>query len=193
MSQSKNNKFTDVDKEALRLEYCFEKGINFKDRIIQLTGEIEPQSSFDYMDAALTEMERESKKAITIKINSPGGSPTEALAIVGRLRNSKCQIVTEVYGEAASAAVLILAAGDKRRMSRYASFMHHQSSYNVSGDHASVKDTVEQAERDEKLWAQYMEEFTFRDRDYWYNSAIRRNLFLNSAQCLQDGVVDEVF
>ena len=193
MSQSKNNKYTDVDKEALRLDWVFDKGINFKDRIIQLTGEIETQTSFDYMDAALTEMERGSKKAITIKINSPGGSPTEALAIVGRLRNSKCQIVTEVYGEVMSAAVLILAAGDKRRMSKYAVFMHHESSYSISGEHSSVKDAVERAEREEELWSKYMQEFTEKDTYFWKYSVIKKNMFLDAYECYAYGVIDEIF
>jgi len=74
MSRQNRSQKTDINKESLRLDYCFDKGINFKDRIIQVTGSITEAQSFDWMDAALSEMERESESPITIKINSPGGS-----------------------------------------------------------------------------------------------------------------------
>ena len=64
--KSKKEKALDVQKEILRLEYSFERGINFSDRVIQVTGEIQDRLSFDYMDAALSEMERANKKSITV-------------------------------------------------------------------------------------------------------------------------------
>ena len=67
------------------------------------------------------------EKAITIRLHSEGGSVYEALAIVGRIEKCKCQIITEGYGAIMSAATLILASGDKRRISRLAWFMVHES------------------------------------------------------------------
>ena len=60
----------DVDKEKLRLDYLFDQGVNFVDRVIQINEEIDDHS-FSFIDAALCELERASKKTITIRINSP--------------------------------------------------------------------------------------------------------------------------
>ena len=85
-------KTKDIDKEKLRLDYLFEQGVNFVDRVIQINEEISDHS-FAFMDAALSELERSSKKTITIRINSPGGSVYDALAMIGRLNASNCRIV----------------------------------------------------------------------------------------------------
>ena len=106
-------KAKDIDKEKLRLEYLFDQGVNFVDRVIQINEEI-GEESFAFIDAALSELERTSKKTITVRINSPGGSVYDALAIVGRLNSSNCRIVTEAYGHVMSAATLLLAAGRMR-------------------------------------------------------------------------------
>ena len=127
-------KTKDIDKEKLRLDYLFEQGVNFVDRVIQINEEISDHS-FAFMDAALSELERSSKKTITIRINSPGGSVYDALAMIGRLNASNCIIVTQAYGHVMRAATLLLAAGKKRRMSKYCVFMAHQMSYYIGGSH----------------------------------------------------------
>jgi len=186
---SEKNK--DFEKEVLRLEYCFEKGINLRDRVIQVTGVID-QGDFDYLDAALNEMERKSKAAITIRINSPGGSVYEALAMVGRMKKSKCQIITEGYGHIMSAAVLLLSGGDKRRISRYAWAMHHEASYIIGGTHSDVKEEIEQMEREENMWATWMEEFSTHDKEYWRDICRKKNFYLTADECIEHGIVDEV-
>ena len=191
-SKSTENK-PESENESLRLEYAFEKGINFKDRIIQLTGEIDPNGSFDYLDAALTEMERTSKKAITIKINSEGGSAFEALAMVDRIRESKCQIITKAYGMAQSAAGLILAAGDKRYIGANAWFMYHESIYGLAPkDHSSQIESIEQAKREESAWATAMAKFTNQPVEFWESAAHKSNFYLDAEQCLLYGVVDGI-
>ena len=61
-------KAKDIDKEKLRLDYLFEQGVNFVDRVIQINEEIDDHS-FSFLDAALSELERSSKKTITIVLN----------------------------------------------------------------------------------------------------------------------------
>ena len=159
-------KSKDIDKEKLRLEYLFEQGVNFIDRVIQINEEIDEQS-FAFIDAALCELERDSKKSITIKINSPGGSVYDALAMIGRLKASSCRIVTEGYGHIMSAATLLLAAGKKRRISKYCVFMTHQMSYYVGGSHAETKEEVDQVEKQERQWCRWMAELSNKDAEFW--------------------------
>lgn len=190
---TQKSKQTDVDKEALRLEYCFDKGINFKDRIIQITGEIECNSSFDWLDAALTEMERGSKKAITLKINSPGGSVYEALAMVDRIRDSKCQIVTKCYGHAMSAAGLILAAGDKRLMGAKSWFMYHEMSFGNHGTVTEQEENLAQAKREMNAWVETMTEYSNQPSEFWQEASHKHDFYLSAKQCVELGVVDDVF
>ena len=102
-----NGRMSDIrlQQAQVNLEYWFGKGVNFQQRIIQITGPIEP-GLFDKVDAAMTVLEEDSRKAITIRINSEGGAVYEAMAIVGRLTKSSCQIITEGYGAVWSAATL---------------------------------------------------------------------------------------
>lgn len=179
------------DAEKLRLEYSFDHGVNFRDRVIQITGPI-GDAIFDHIDAALSELERQNKKSITIRINSPGGSVYDALAIVGRLTASPCRIITEGYGHVMSAAVLVLACGDKRRMSKFSWFMHHKSSYMVGGSHDDVVEEVQQMEREERFWARWMQEFSSQDAKFWLSSVRKKNFYATAEECLKLGVIDEL-
>ena len=182
-----------TEKENInRIELALEHGINIKDRVVHFTGEIE-EGSFDLVDFALHELERDSKKSIIFKINSPGGSVYEALAVAGRIRSSRCRIITEGYGHVMSAATIILAAGNKRRMSKYCTFMAHEASYELNGKHSNIKEEVEQAEREEQLWCEWMEELSGTPKEFWREMTHKSNLYLNADLCLKHGVIDEIF
>lgn len=189
MEQVKN---TEVEKEALRLQYSFDHNIDFKNRVIRIVEDISDET-FVFIDAALSELESINRKAITIRINSEGGSSYDALAIVGRIKSAKCQIITEGYGQIMSAATLILASGNKRRMSRYATFMWHQGSYGTEGKHVDVKNLVEQQDREERNWAKWMSELSNESMEFWHSKALAHDFYLDAGQCLEMGVVDELF
>ena len=176
-----------------RFKFFYEHDIDVKTRTIRIVGTIGHATDFEFIDSALSVLESESRKAITIKINSGGGAVYEALAIVGRMKASRCQIITEGYGHVMSAATLILAAGNRRRMSKYATFMHHESSYMVGGSHSQVKEEIEQMEKEEELWSGWMEELTTTDASDWRKFAHKKNLYLTAEECIKHGVIDEVF
>jgi ATP-dependent protease ClpP protease subunit len=177
---------------ALNMGIAFEYGVNFKERTISLVGEIEA-SMFTLVDIALTEMEAQSKATITVRINSPGGSTYDAMAIIGRLKSSKCYIVTEGYGHVMSAATLILACGDRRRISKYAWFMHHEAAYEAGGRHSEIKNVWTQVEREEKFWAECLAQFTKRDAKFWEKTGISLDKFYSPQDLVEMGVADEVF
>jgi len=182
----------DFEKEKLRLEYLFESGIDLAGRTIRIIGPI-GDTTYEDVDAQLSELERISpRKAVTIRINSPGGSVYDSLAIIGRMNSSTCPIHTEGFGQVMSAATLILAAGKKRRMSKFCTFMHHKTQYMVGGDHDTIVDEVKQQEREEKLWCEWMAEMTERDAKFWYNAAKKKNYYATAKECLLLGVVDEI-
>jgi ATP-dependent Clp protease protease subunit len=188
----KANVDTKLSQAALLLEYSFGFKVDFKNRIIVICGDID-SSVFEIVEAAMTEMESQSRKTITFKINSGGGEVYQALAIVGRMRNSKCKILTEGYGHMMSAATMILAAGDERSASKYSFFMHHESSYMVDGKHSEIQNEVANAEREEDFWAQWMEEFTKQPKKYWKKTGVGTNAYFSADKLVDLGVIDYVF
>lgn len=84
-----------------------------KERIIFLTGPIEDQTA-NLIIAQLLFLESEDpKKDIHLYINSPGGSVSAGLAILDTMNHVKPDVATVCVGIAASAAAVILAAGQK--------------------------------------------------------------------------------
>lgn len=177
---------------SLLLGYLFDEGVDFQRRTINLVGDVD-EDMFRLLDSAMSEMEADSRASITIKINSPGGLVYQAMAIVGRIQESKCQIVTKGYGTVMSAATLILASGDKRSMSKHSWFMHHESAYGVEGRHSEMKAIVAQTEREEEQWAGWMAEFSKRPKEYWLKEGVGIDAYFTADELLEAGVVDELF
>lgn len=177
---------------SMLLGYLFDYGVDFQRRVINLTGEVNG-NMFNLVDAALTEMEAGSKSAITIKINSHGGEIYQAMAIVGRLRESKCHIVTVGYGAIMSAATLILACGDRRVASTFSWFMNHEQGYDIGQTrHSQAKAYVAQADREEKVWCQWMSDFTNKSAQFWLKNGVGVDVYFSAAQLVELGVVDEL-
>lgn len=182
----------EIERQELNLLYAFEQGVNLEGRIITLTGDVS-KKMFKRVDSGMTELERRNYKTITIRLNSEGGDPGHALAIVGRIYRSPARIIIEGYGSIMSAALLILAAGDKRRISQFAWAMHHEDSYDLSGRHNEVKAAVSQRQREEDQWADAMAEFTYKDSFYWKTVGKGVDIYYSPQELLDLGVVDEVF
>jgi ATP-dependent Clp protease protease subunit len=84
-----------------------------KERIIFVTGPVEDYGA-TLVTAQLLFLEAENpKKEISMYINSPGGVVTAGLAIYDTMQYIRPSIQTLCVGQAASAASLLLCAGDK--------------------------------------------------------------------------------
>jgi ATP-dependent Clp protease protease subunit len=174
-------------------EIALKHGIDLQSRNIQLIGDIS-EDMFALLDVALNLLEAKNKQGITIKINSMGGSVYDALAIVSRIRSSKCYITTEAYGACMSAATMILAAGKKRKMSESAVVMHHESAYDVEGTHSQVKHLSAQIEREELMWCKMMEKFTGTSSEVWASKGkLGEDWYLSAEECKDLGIIDEIF
>ena len=189
MTTKKKN--SEHEKEVLRLDFLYEAGIDTKNRTIRINEQI-GENTFDRLESALSEFERESDDPIIVKINSLGGSVYDALAIVGRVKASPCHITTEGFGAVMSAATLILMCGDVRKMSKFCTPMFHQSSYHVGGDHENVKEEVVQMEREEKKWAKWLAEVSTKNEKFWYKIVKKKNFYPTPDQMLDYGAIDEI-
>lgn len=176
----------------LNQDYAFNWGVDVENRIIRLTDDIE-QGTFEYFDNGMTILEAKSRKAITVKISSYGGEVYEALSIIARIQESKCQIITKGYGKIMSAATAIIAAGHKRSMSELASFMHHEAQISIEGGLDEVKNELLQQEKEEVLWSDLMFNLTGTPPSFWADHGKGKNFYLNADRCLELNIIDEVF
>lgn len=182
----------DMEILALQIETSFSKGVDMANRIIRLTEDIE-EHHFDWFDAAMTILESQGRKAITIKISSYGGDVYAALGIIGRMRESKCQIITKGYGKIMSASTAILAAGDKRYMSTLAEFMHHEASYSVEGRHSEIQHEVKQSQSLSEKWCSLMSELTNIPAEFWLKRGVGKDYYMTAERCQELNIVDELF
>ena len=80
---------------------------------------------------------------ILLRVNSPGGSVTEGIAIANALRSHPASVTVQVDGIAASIASVIAMAGDKVRMMPNALLMVHEASGLCVGEAADMIKTAE--------------------------------------------------
>jgi len=176
----------------MNIATLFRSGIDLQARRIQLIGEID-EDTFAKVDAGLALLEAAGSGKVTLVINSFGGSAFDALAIVGRMKASKCSVETECYGAAMSAATLILASGSKRRMSKYSTFMHHEASYAVRGRAGEIQNEVARRELEDIQWDNYMGDVTNKPADFWTENRRKgRDFYLSAEKCLEYGIVDQL-
>lgn len=160
-------------------------------RVILINGEIN-EAMFAKVDEQLNEFEAESNEPIIVRINSEGGHASDGLAILGRLKASSCPVHTEGYGLIQSSALLLLACGAKRKMSRYAWVMHHESAQELEGTVSELEMEIRQSRREEQFWNKYMAEFSNQNSEFWRKSATKNELYLTAEQCLQYKIIDEI-
>lgn len=109
------------------------------DRIIFLTGEVRSDMA-SVICAQLHFLNSQDKtKPISIYIDSPGGSCSAGLSIIGTMNFIEAPVYTIVTGLAASMGAAILSAGEKRFALPDAEIMVHQAS---SGAEGNVQDMV---------------------------------------------------
>lgn len=105
------------------------------DRIIFLGGPIDDHVA-NLVVAQLLFLDSQNKdRAISMYINSPGGSVTAAMAILDTMNHVKADVATVCVGLAASAGAVILSAGAKSKRSalKNAEIMIHQPHGGVEG------------------------------------------------------------
>lgn len=176
----------------LKMHLAFGHGIDIDKRAFRIVGEIN-QDMFEHVDACLSFLEAGSRKPVLIKINSEGGSVYDAFAIISRMKSSPCTLITEGHGCIMSAAGLILASGDKRRMSSLSRFMYHEISTILDGNVSKLKHEIKELEKEQVLWAELMAELTAKTKEFWLISGGNKDLYLSADEALNYKVVDEVF
>ena len=133
--------------------------------------------------------------AITLIINSPGGSVHSAFHLIDIMKTSDIPIHTVGQGLVASCGILTLMAGDKghRRVTHNTSVMSHQYSWGSSGKEHELYAKVKEFEFSSQRMIEHYKKCTKKSESY-----IRKHLlsatdvWLSPEECLKHGVVDEI-
>ena len=164
-----------------------------KDRIVFVSGEIEDEMANAIVAQLLFLQAEDSKKEISMYINSPGGSVTAGLAILDTMRMVKCPVATYCVGQAASMGAILLSAGEKgkRHALPNARIMIHQPWGGAQGKASDIEITAKEILRLKEILngiladasGKTLEEVT-KDTD--------RDHFMSATEAKKWGIVDKV-
>jgi ATP-dependent Clp protease, protease subunit len=161
---------------------------------IRIIGDID-EEAFRQFDIKLTRLEEDGYEGdVGIDLMSSGGDAYSALAFYDRMRNTTNQAFTvRAYGLVASAAVLILAAGDVRQMASNAWVMVHEDGTEVEDrDRVSVAErSIKHARRMEDQWNNLLARRTRLSAEEWAKLN-EPETYLDAEECLKAGLIDEV-
>ena len=164
-----------------------------KDRIVFVSGEIEDEMANAIVAQLLFLQAEDSKKEISMYINSPGGSVTAGLAILDTMRMVKCPVATYCVGQAASMGAILLSAGEKgkRHALPNARIMIHQPWGGAQGKASDIEITAKEILRLKEILngiladasGKTLEEVT-KDTD--------RDHFMSATEAKDWGLIDKV-
>ena len=164
-----------------------------KDRIVFVSGEIGDEMANAIVAQLLFLQAEDSKKEISMYINSPGGSVTAGLAILDTMRMVKSPVATYCVGQAASMGAILLSAGEKgkRHALPNARIMIHQPWGGAQGKASDIEITAKEILRLKEILngilaeasGKTVEEVT-KDTD--------RDHFMSAEEAKKWGIVDKV-
>ena len=164
-----------------------------KERIIFVSGPIDDNVA-TLVTAQLLFLEAENpKKEISMYINSPGGVVTSGLAIYDTMQYIRPQVATLCIGQAASAASLLLCAGEKGQ--RYAlpnsRVLLHQPSGGISGQATDIARHAQEIIKIKRRLNEIYARHTGQGVDV-IEKALDRDYFLTAEEAKTFGLVDQV-
>jgi ATP-dependent Clp protease protease subunit len=164
-----------------------------KERIIFLTGPIEDHTA-NLVIAQLLFLESEDpKKDIQIYINSPGGSVSAGLAMLDTMNHIKPDVSTVCVGLAASAAAIILAAGQKGKRFALpnAEVMIHQPWGGAQGQATDIEITAKHIIATRDRLNKILAKATGQDLKK-IEKDVERDYFMMADETKKYGLIDEV-
>src|SRR5688572_2877639 len=164
-----------------------------KDNIIFLQTPIDDQIA-SLLCAQLIHLESENPdKDINIYINSPGGDITALFAIYDTMQFVRPDISTICYGQAASAAAVLLAAGTKgKRMALpHARVLLHQPYGQAMGQARDIELAAKEIDRMRRELEEILAEHTGQEIARVHKDT-DRDFILSAAEAKEYGIIDDV-
>ncbi|KAF6804609.1 ATP-dependent clp protease proteolytic subunit [Colletotrichum sojae] len=191
---------TEVSSNGWRSYDIFSKLLQNQERIVCLNGAIDDTVSASIV-AQLLWLESDSPdKAITMYINSPGGSVSAGLAIYDTMAYIKSPVSTVCLGAASSMAALLLTGGEagKRYALPHSSVMIHQPLGGTQGQASDILIYANQIQRIRRQINEIMRRHinTSFGRDRFsleeVHDMMERDKYLSAEEAKEIGVIDEI-
>ncbi|WP_111719003.1 ATP-dependent Clp protease proteolytic subunit [Homoserinimonas sp. OAct 916] len=167
----------------------------FEDRIIFLGVQVDDASADDVMAQLLVLESQDPDRDIVMYINSPGGSFTAMTAIYDTMQYIRPHVMTVCLGQAASAAAVLLAAGQpgKRLALPNARILIHQPAVGQAGQGQASDIEIQAAEiLRMRVWLEEtLASHSGKPVDQVHRD-IDRDKILNAAEALEYGLIDQV-
>ncbi len=164
-----------------------------KERIIFLGSPIDDNIANLVMAQMLHLEAEDPEKDIQLYINSPGGVVTAALAVYDTIQFIKSPVSTICIGQAASAAAVLLLAGEKKKRFSLPNsrVMLHQPSGGVSGTTIDVEIHAKEMVRIRQLLNEVISKHTGQEIAK-VEKDTERDFILDAKEAKKYGIIDEV-
>ena len=164
-----------------------------KDRIIMLEGPIGEHTSSVLCAQLLFLESQDSKKDITLYINSPGGLITAGMAIYDTMQYVRSDLQTIVIGQAASMGSLLASAGTKgkRFMLPHSRHMIHQPLGGTRGQATDIEIHAREIIRWKDELTKIYEKHTGQPLDK-LKADMERDKFMTSEEAVKYGLADKI-
>ena len=164
-----------------------------KDRVIFIGGAINDEVANLIIAQILFLQSEDEKDDIRLYINSPGGAVTAALAIYDTMQHVKPDIETICVGQAASAAAVLLSAGEKGK--RFAlpnsRIMIHQPMGGAEGQASDIAIAAKEILRVKKTLNEILAQHTGKSKTRIEQDS-ERDRFMTSLEAQKYGIIDKV-
>ena len=164
-----------------------------KDRIVFLGGAIDDAVANTVIAQLLFLESEDSKKEISMYINSPGGSVTSTLAIIDTMNHIKSEVLTVCVGMAASGGAWVLSAGKngKRFALPNANIMIHQPLGGTEGQASDIAITAEHILKTKKNLVKIMAKNTSKS-EAQIEKDLDRDFYMSAEEAKKYGIIDKV-
>jgi len=164
-----------------------------KDRIVFLGGAIDDAVANTVIAQLLFLESEDSKKEISMYINSPGGSVTSTLAIIDTMNHIKSEVLTVCVGMAASGGAWVLSAGEngKRFALPNADIMIHQPLGGTEGQASDIAITAEHILKTKKNLVKIMAKNTSKS-EAQIEKDLDRDFYMSAEEAKKYGIIDKV-
>lgn len=166
----------------------------FEDRIVFLGVQVDDASADDVMAQLLVLESMDTESPITMYINSPGGSFTAMTAIYDTMRYIRPHVQTVCLGQAASAAAVLLGAGEKgKRMAlpNARILIHQPGMEGVQGQASDIQIVADEIDRMRDWMEDTLAEQTGQTKER-VRRDVERDKILTAQQAKEYGLIDHV-
>jgi ATP-dependent Clp protease protease subunit len=184
---------TGLTEDERRLCALHDYSVDVDTRRIYLTDEIEGYACSEFVKDLHYLESKDSKKPITIFVNSPGGSVDQMFFVYDAMKSCRCPVVTVGTGGIYSAAGLILVSGDLRIATPNSFFMAHQMQNLIVGSDNEIEAQVAIGRKFRNKFWEIMGKHTKIPATTWAKQATTKGeLWYDATEMHEKGIVDHI-